>query len=91
MAKYIFIARNTIPLANPAGLVIYRIAKALSNLKHNVEIFSLNKPSGEQQIPKWLTENDDIHVNGVNLTKKNILFSYLKFLFSLSGTIKKEL
>ncbi|END8039887.1 hypothetical protein ABMW04_005296, partial [Escherichia coli] len=67
MAKYIFIARNTIPLANPAGLVIYRIAKALSNLKHNVEIFSLNKPSGEQQIPKWLTENDDIHVNGVNL------------------------
>ncbi|EEQ3196641.1 hypothetical protein GRP00_005348, partial [Escherichia coli] len=56
MAKYIFIARNTIPLANPAGLVIYRIAKALSNLKHNVEIFSLNKPSGEQQIPKWLTE-----------------------------------
>lgn len=91
MAKYIFIARNTIPLANPAGLVIYRIAKALSNLKHNVEIFSLNKPSGEQQIPKWLTESDDIHVNGVNLTKKNILFSYLKFLFSLSGTIKKEL
>ncbi|EHG7532430.1 hypothetical protein J5Y36_004566, partial [Escherichia albertii] len=58
MAKYIFIARNTVPFANPAGLVVYRIAKALSDLGHDVDIFSLNKPTGEQKIPEWLTDGD---------------------------------
>ncbi|ENC2024454.1 TPA: glycosyltransferase [Escherichia albertii] len=91
MAKYIFIARNTVPFANPAGLVVYRIAKALSDLGHDVDIFSLNKPTGEQKIPEWLTDGDKIHIKSFDLTKKNNISVYLRFILTLFSKIKKEL
>lgn len=91
MAKYLFIAKNTVPLSNPAGLIIYRIAKVLSDLNHSVQVYSLEDPSKEQYIPAWLTDGDQVSVKRIDTTKYNKFIIYAKFIYTLILNISSEI